>query len=75
MKHSDRQKIHAYLNAHKQELFDDLAAQIRIPSEKTDPAETAPFGQPCVDASEDFLIRAKRLGFTTKNVVHYIGCV
>lgn len=75
MNESNRKKIHAYLDAHKQEMFDDLAAQIRIPSAKTDPTPNAPFGQGCVDALKDFLIRAERLGFATKNVDNYMGCV
>lgn len=75
MNESNRTKIHAYLDAHKQDMFDDLAAQIRIPSAKTDPAPNAPFGQGSVDALEDFLKRADRLGFATKNVDNYMGCV
>lgn len=73
MKPETRARIHAYVDAHRQEIIETLQGLIRIPSVKAAPVPGAPFGQDCADALAFVLDKASNMGFSTQNHDNYIG--
>ncbi len=68
------QKLHAWIDAHADEMVTALQGVLRIPSLEAPAAgEGAPFGQPVRDALDYTLALCDRLGFRTKNVAGYAG--
>lgn len=67
------QRIDAWLQEHRQEIIDDLAGLVRIPSVSV-PSETVPpYGQACRDALAYMFALGKRHGYATANYDHYVG--
>ena len=61
-------KINAFIAAHRQEMLDDLAALIEIPSVVTDALPGMPYGADCHEVLLRTEAIAKKLGFAT-NIV------
>ncbi len=68
------QKLHAWIDAHTDEMVIALQGVLRIPSVEA-PADgpAAPFGRPVKDALDYTLTLCDRLGFRTKDVSGYAG--
>src|ERR1041385_153709 len=67
-------KLHAWIDAHTDQMVSDLQGVLRIPSVEAPPAgDGAPFGQPVRDALEYTLALCDRLGFRVKDVDGYAG--
>lgn len=63
------QKLHAWIDAHQDEMIAALQGVLRIPSLEAPPAgDKAPFGQPVRDALDYTLGLCEKLGFRTKDV-------
>jgi succinyl-diaminopimelate desuccinylase len=67
------QKLHAWIDDHRDEIISGLQGVLRIPSVRADAAPGAPFGRPIARALEYTLDLCDRLGFRTKNVDGYAG--
>ncbi len=68
------QKLHDWIENHKEEIVEALQGVLRIPSVEAPAAGPgAPFGQPVRDALDYSLALCDRLGFKTKNVDGYAG--
>lgn len=68
-----RNEIEAYIEAHKQEMAEDIFTLCRINSEKMPAEEGMPFGKGALDALEAALEMAGNYGFDVKNYSNYIG--
>ena len=55
-------RVDAWLSEHMQEVLDDLAGLVRIPSVSDENAPVKPFGQPCRDALEYMFALGRRHG-------------
>ncbi|MGC8667140.1 MAG: dipeptidase PepV [Chthonomonadales bacterium] len=66
--------LHAWIDAHQQDLITDLRGVLRIPSKKEAAAGPgAPFGLPIRQALDYTLERCRALGFQTADVDGYAG--
>lgn len=70
-----KEKIEAYMEAHKQEMLEDICELCRINSERMEPEEDMPFGPgpaECLDAALDM---AEGYEFETQDYDGYVGVV
>lgn len=67
------QKVNDWIDAHKQELLDDIKSLCAIPSVKGEAEEGKPFGDGPYRSLNLALDMAKKYGFTTKNYDNYVG--
>lgn len=70
-----KEKIEAYIEAHKQEMLDDICELCRINSERMEAEEDMPFGPgpaECLDAALDM---AEGYEFETQDYDGYVGVV
>ena len=68
-----KEKIEAYMEAHKQEMIDDICTLCRINSEKMAYSEGKPFGEGTFAALQMALSMAERYGFSITNYDNYVG--
>lgn len=68
-----RKEIEAYLEAHKQEMLEDICTLCRINSEKMPYKEGMPFGEGAFTALSEALSMAEAYGFTITNYDNYVG--
>ena len=68
-------RVDAWLNEHMQEVLDDLAGLVRIPSVSDENAPVKPFGQPCRDALEYMFALGRRHGYATRNYDDRVGAI
>lgn len=68
-----KEKIKEYFSLHRQELIDDIADLVSIPSVRSEAAEGKPFGESTYAALEKALEMAEKYGFETKNYDGYAG--
>lgn len=71
----NKETVHAWLDAHQQELIDAMKESVSFRSVKGEPALGAPFGTDVAACLNHALSLAERLGFETKNLDGYCGCV
>lgn len=70
-----KEKIDAYIEAHKQEMIEDICELCRINSERMEPEDDMPFGPgpaECLDAALDM---AEGYEFETQDYDGYVGVV
>lgn len=70
-----REKIVEYMDAHQQEMIEDICELCRIDSEKMPAEEDMPYGPgvaECLDAAQDM---AEGYGFEVQDYDGYVGCV
>lgn len=67
------QKLHAWLEAHEQELIEDDRAMLRIPSLESDAVPNGPFGQANRDALDLALKLSEQAGMKTVDLEGYLG--
>ncbi len=70
-----KEKIDAYIEAHKQEMLDDICELCRINSERMEPEDDMPYGPgpaECLDAALDM---AEGYEFETQDYDGYVGVV
>lgn len=67
------QKINEWLDAHQQDLLDDIKTLCRIPSVESSPKEGMPFGEEPCKALNKALELFAGYGFATHNMENYIG--
>lgn len=70
-----REKLDAYLDAHVDEMIEDIFRLVRINSERTEPLEGMPYGKGAKAALDEAMKMAEEKGFATKNYDNYVGCV
>lgn len=58
-------KMDEYIDAHKDEIIDDLFQLVRIPSVKSEAKPDAPFGEECARALDETVALFERNGFKT----------
>lgn len=68
-----REKIEAYMEAHKQEMIEDIKTLCRINSERMTPEEGMPYGKGPAQALAAALKMAEGYGFAVKNYDNYVG--
>lgn len=68
-----RKEIENYIEAHRQEMIDDICVLCRINSEKQAYKEGMPYGQGVHQALEAGLAMAEKYGFTINNYDSYVG--
>ena len=67
-----KEKLDAYIDAHKEDMLEDLKKLVRIDSQKGEALPGKPFGEgpaKVLDTAEDML---KSYGFATTNYDHYV---
>ncbi len=69
-----RNDISIFLQDHKENMLQDLASLIAIPSVRSEAKEGLPFGESCGKALSAMLSIAEKLGFSTENYENYMGC-
>lgn len=70
-----REKIDAYIDAHTQEMLDDICELCRINSEKMPYEEGMPYGPGAAECLEAALDMAEGYGFDVVDYDGYVGCV
>lgn len=70
-----KEKIEAYIDAHRQEMIDDICTLCRINSEKMPYKVGKPFGEGTFTALAKALAMAEDYGFHIKNHDNYVGTV
>lgn len=68
------QKVIEWIDAHKQDLLEDIKALCAIPSVKAEPLEGKPYGEESYRALNLAIDMASKYGFTTRNYDNYVGC-
>ena len=68
-----RKEIESYIEAHRQEMIDDICALCRINSEKRAYKEGMPYGEGVYRALEAALSMAEGYGFSINNYDAYVG--
>lgn len=70
-----REKIDAFIDAHAQEMFEDICELCRINSEKMPYEEGMPYGPGAAECLEAALDMAEGYGFDVVDYDGYVGCV
>lgn len=70
-----KEKIESYIEAHKQEMLEDICELCRINSEKMPAEEDMPFGPGAAECLDAALDMAEGYGFETTDYDGYVGCV
>lgn len=70
-----KKEIEAYIDAHRQEMLDDICALCRINSEKMPYKTGKPFGEGTFTALAKALSIAENYGFHIKNYDNFVGTV
>ena len=70
-----KKEIEAYIEAHKQEMIEDICTLCRINSEKMPYKEGMPFGPGAFEALTEALNMAESYGFSINNYDNYVGTV
>lgn len=68
-----KQKIEEYIDAHRQEMLDDICMLCKINSEKAAYQEGKPYGEGASLALAQALALAEKYGFTIHNYDNYVG--
>lgn len=68
-------RVDAWLDAHRDEILNDLIGLVRIPSVSDESAEVKPFGQPCRDVLNYMFELGRRHGYETRNYDNYVGAI
>ncbi len=68
-----KEKIEAYMEAHRQEMIEDICTLCRINSEKMPYKPGMPFGEGTFQALAEALTMAEGYGFSVKNYDNYVG--
>ena len=62
-----------YIDAHVNEMLDDIATLVSYPSVQEDALPNMPFGEPCALVLQKTLEICEQIGMRTKNVDNYCG--
>lgn len=68
-----KKEIESYIDAHKQEMVEDIFALCRINSEKAAYEEGRPFGRGASEALDLALVMAEKYGFSIRNYDNFVG--
>ena len=68
-----KEKIEAYMEAHRQEMIEDICTLCRINSEKMPYKPGMPFGEGTFRVLAEALTMAEGYGFSVKNYDNYVG--
>ena len=63
----DQKRIREYMEAHRQEMIDDICALVRIDSERTEAKEGKPFGDGAAEALAEGCRILEKYGFKANN--------
>ncbi len=69
-----REKIDAFIDAHRQEMIDDICELCRINSEKMPAEEGMPYGPGAAEALDAAMDMAEGYGFEVTDYDGYVGC-
>lgn len=67
-----REKLDAYIDAHKEEMLEDLKTLVRINSQRSESKEGKPFGEGAAEVLEAAEKLMKKYGLQTKNYENYV---
>ena len=67
-----KEKITAYMNAHREELVRDVCRLVRIKSDRGEAKEGAPFGEGPLRALNDAMELTRGMGFAVTNYDNYV---
>ena len=70
-----KEKISAWVDAHKDEMLEDICELCRVNSEKMPAEEDMPFGPGTAECLDMALDMAEGYGFETCDYDGYVGCV
>ena len=70
-----KKMIEEYIEAHKQEMIEDICTLCRINSEKMSYEEGMPYGRGAFDALIEALTMAESYGFSINNYDNYVGTI
>jgi len=68
-----KKKIEEYIDAHRQEMVDDICLLCKINSERSAYQEGMPYGEGASQALTEALAMAERYGFSINNYDNYVG--
>ena len=68
-----KEKIFAKVDELKDQMISDICHLVQMDSQRSEPAENAPFGKNVAETLDEALRICEREGLTTKNVDHYVG--
>ncbi|MGN1019610.1 MAG: M20/M25/M40 family metallo-hydrolase [Aristaeellaceae bacterium] len=68
-------RVDMWLQAHRQEIIDDLIGLVRIPSVSVPDEAVPPYGQACRDALQYMFGLAARHGYRSRNYDNYVGSI
>ncbi len=71
----NKESVHSYLEAHQSELIRAMQESIAFRSVRDEPAPNAPFGSEIRACLDHALKLAEGMGFATKDLDGYAGCV
>ena len=69
-----RDKISAYIDAHRREMIEDIFTLCRIESDKQPYQAGMPFGPGCYQVLNAAMAMAEKYGFSISNYDNYVGC-
>ena len=67
-----KEKLDAYIDAHIEDMLEDLKTLVRIDSQKAEASEGKPFGEGAAKVLDTAEAMLKKYGFATKNYDHYV---
>ena len=65
--------VEQWISGHRKQMVEEICRLVRYPSVSGDPADGAPFGQPCREVLEAYLEIGKSHGLTAQNHEGYMG--
>ena len=68
-------RISQWMDAHADEMAQDIVRLVRIPSVSDPDSDSKPFGPGCRAALEEMLKLGEEYGFKTKNYENYVGAL
>ena len=71
----NKETVHSWLDAHQNELIKAMQESVAFPSVKGEAAPNAPFGREIRGCLDHALGLAESMGFATKDLDGYAGCV
>lgn len=69
------EQVHQWMEAHKENMIQDIQRLIKVPSISNPTEEVKPFGAACRQAMDEMLQIGREHGFYTENYEYYVGSI
>lgn len=71
----DNNTIRSYIEENKNDILDDIAAFVSIPSVSERGSGNTPFGESCKEALDLALSRSRSMGLDAENIDNRVACI